>query len=115
MYLGETVADGMYDSLNTLKATSMDQYNTLPPYTDAVDTYHHLIKLASKGGKIHKLTQLEGEKLLHRVKSSVLDWYSITSLPFLHLGQEGISHFVFLINAILNHINSSTVEELNTI
>ena len=44
-----------------------------------------------------------------------MDWYSITSLHFLHLGREGTLHFVFLLNNIIDHINGSTASELNKI
>ena len=50
VYTGENVADGMYDSLNTLKAPIMDN-NSLPPYSETVETYKHIIELASKRRK----------------------------------------------------------------
>ena len=104
VYNGDCVADGMFDSLNTLKAPSMDDYDTLPPYNEAVETYNHIIKLASNGGQIPPLSLSDGEKLLRSLKSSVLNGYSITSLHFLHLGKEGVFHFVFLLNTIIEHI-----------
>ena len=105
----------MFNSLNCLKAPDMNQHNTLPQYREAVETYKHIVKLASIGNKIPLLSLYQGEKLLHKLRSTVIDWFSITSLHFLHLGKEGILHFVFLINSVLGHINSSSVEELNTI
>ena len=36
-------------------------------------------------------------------------------LYFLHLGEEGVYHFIFLLNSIIGHISSSTMAELNTI
>ena len=44
-----------------------------------------------------------------------MDWYSFTSLHYLYIGHEGILHFVFLMNSIIENINCSTIEELNTI
>ena len=38
VFSGENVADGLYDSMNTLKAPCMVNYNSLPPYTEAVET-----------------------------------------------------------------------------
>ena len=107
--------DGIFDSLFNLKAPNMQDYNKLPPYLEAVSVYKHIIELASRGSKIHPITFSKREKLLRGLRSSVIDYFSITSLYFLHLGQEGIQHFVFLLNAIIANINSSTIEELNTI
>ena len=80
-----------------------------------MESYHHIIKLASDGGKVPPISLDHGEKILRSLKSTVIDWYSLTSLHFLHLGHEGILHFVFLLNCIIDNINSSTIEELNTI
>ena len=52
VYSGDTVADGMFDSLNNLKAPNMEHYNQLPHYAEAVSTYNHIMKLALNGGKI---------------------------------------------------------------
>ena len=94
VYCGDSVADGMFDSLNSLKAPTMDQYDKLPSYIEAVSTY---------------------EKLLRGLKSTVTDFFSITSLHFLHLGQAGVGHFVFLLNAIISNINNAaSAEELIT-
>ena len=115
VYMGESVADGLFDSLSSLKSPDMTQYNHLPPYAEAVSVYQHIMKLASAGGKIPQISFSKGEKLLRGLKSSVIDYFSITSLHFLHLGHEGVLHFIFLLNVIIGHINSSCIEELNTI
>ena len=49
------------------------------------------------------------------MRPSVIDFYSITSSHFINLGSEGIVHFVFLINSVISIINSSSMEEMNTI
>jgi hypothetical protein len=115
VYEGHHVADGMFDSLHSLKAPDMEQYSNLPPYSEAVETYKHIIQLASKGKRMPLLSLSKGEDLLKKLKPSVTDFYSITSLHFLHLGKEGIFHFVFLVNSIIDHVNASSIEELNTI
>ena len=91
----------------------MDQDN--PPYLQAMEIYQHIVKLASGGGKIPAISLHHGEEILRGLKSTVMDWFSITSLHFLHLGHEGIIHFVFLMKSIIENINSSSIAELNTI
>ena len=93
----------------------MAQYGNLPQYKEAVATYQHIMKFAAAGEKIPPISLSKGEKLLQNLKPSVMDYFSITSLHFLHLGKEGIIHFVFILNMIINHINSGSVAELNTI
>ena len=93
----------------------MAQYGNLPQYKEAVATYQHIMKLAAAGEKIPPISLSKGEKLLQNLNPSVMDYFSITSLHFLHLGKEGIIHFVFILNTIINHINSGSVAELNTI
>ena len=106
----------MFDSLNTLKAPNMEHYNQLHHYAEAVSTYNHIMKLALNGGKIPTISVPKGEKLLRGLKSTVTDYFSITSLHFLHLGQAGVDHFVFLLNVIICNINAAaSAEELNTV
>ena len=93
----------------------MDDYMKLPHYEEAVSTYNHIIKLVSAGKKMPPISLSKGEEILRSLKSSVMDLFSVTSLHFLHLGEEGVLHFVFLLNAIISHINSSSVAELNTV
>ena len=42
------------------------------------------------------------------------DFYSISALHYINAGEEGISHFQALLNAIVEDVNNATVEELNT-
>ena len=115
IYSGDAVANGMFDSLNSLKAPCMESYMSLPAYQEAVDMHSHIIKLAKAGGKIPTISFPKGEKLLRQLKASVMDFFSITSLHFLNAGLEGIIHFTFLLNEVINHINSASMAELNTI
>jgi hypothetical protein len=73
IYSGENVAGGMYDSLNSLKAPSMEQHSNNPSYLQAVEIYHHIIMLASAGGKI-------GGKKVPELDRS---WRTISCCPLL--------------------------------
>ena len=115
VYSGDKVPDGIFDSLAQLKAPAMDPYRDSEQYMEAVSTYDHIMKLASCGRKMPLISLADGERLLRGLRPSVMDYFSITSLHFLYLGQQGIFHFVFLLNTIISHINSSSISELNTI
>ena len=49
------------------------------------------------------------------MKPSVIDFWSITPLHFINAGKEGPIHFNFLMNKIIYEINTSSIEELNTV
>ena len=49
------------------------------------------------------------------MKPHVSDFWSITPLHYLNAGQEGLIHFNFLLNFIINDINLASVKELNTV
>ena len=46
VYTGQCGADGMFDSLSSLKAPNMEHYQDLPPYAEAVCVYNNILKLA---------------------------------------------------------------------
>ena len=49
------------------------------------------------------------------IRPSVFDFFSITAAHYLHKGSVTIGHFQFLVNTILNTIELSSVDELNTV
>ena len=109
------IPDGIFDSLNSLKSPNMEPYKDIPQYNEAVTTFEHIMKLASAGPKLPSISLCHGEKLLRGLRSSVTDYYSLSSLHFLHLGKSGILHFTFLLNSVIDTINCSSIPELNTI
>ena len=59
-YAGDTVPDGIFDSLNQLKAQEMDP--ELPQYKEARSTYAHIMKLVEGGRKMPLLSFSDGER-----------------------------------------------------
>ena len=49
------------------------------------------------------------------MKSKVSDFYSITTTHFLDAGEDGIKHFYFLMNCIIDDIKNASIEELNNV
>ena len=56
VYTNEMVADGMFDSLKSLKSPDMNEYKNLPSYSEAVSAYNHIIKIASSGARLPTIT-----------------------------------------------------------
>ena len=57
----------------------------------------------------------DSTRILKKMKSTVNDFYNITTLHYINAGKPGFEHFNFLLNCIIADVNSSSVEELNTI
>ena len=110
-YNEESVADGFYDSLVQLKtlpkvtATSFERFS---------EDHRHIVEICKEAPKIPKLSESQAEKLLKKIRPSVADFFSITAAHYLNGGGTTIRHFQFIVNSILNSIEVSCVEELNT-
>ena len=52
-------------------------------------------------------------KIPKNMKPTVNDLYSITSEHYINAGKEGLEHFNFLMNVIIEDVNNATLEELN--
>ena len=62
----------------------------------------------------HVCVYLEYTALGWELGQKLRDLYSISALHYINAGEEGISHFQALLNAIVKDVNNATVEELNT-
>ena len=54
-------------------------------------------------------------EILQKMRPHVNDFFSVTALHYLNGGEEAIRHLCFLINAIIDNINNSSLPELNTV
>ena len=57
----------------------------------------------------------QSSNILCRLKSSIHDIYGISAAHYLNAGDEGITHFNFLQNAVISDLNHSLIEELNSV
>ena len=49
------------------------------------------------------------------MKPHVNDFFSITATLYINAGNEGLLHFHFLLNCVIEDVNLSTVDELNVV
>ena len=49
------------------------------------------------------------------MKTHVIDIYGITALHYLHAGDEGLEHFVALLNMFISEVNNATLDEVNRV
>ena len=113
-YYGETVPDGIFESIRRLK-TDPVTFNNNPSFPNFEEDYQHILDICKSGTKIPQITREKSLKILNNIKKNVNDFYSITALHFLHAGKAGEDHFHFLLSTIIDNINLGGIKELNTI
>ena len=47
------------------------------------------------------------------MKATVRDFFSITSTHYINAGEEGMKHFNFVLNCVIDNVNNASIEELN--
>jgi hypothetical protein len=115
IYSGNNVPDGFFDSLSSLKAPDMTSIHQSPSYQRYSSDYNNILKICSVGVKIPVLSYFETEQLLKGLKGDVNDLYSISPRHYTNAGEEGIRHFMFLLNMIITNINLSSLDYLNSV
>ena len=115
LYTGNKVPDGFFDSLSSLKSPDMSPLHSSNSFQETLLDYENILKIARHGEKIPPISPKDSTELLHSLKANVNDFYSITASHFINAGFEGLKHFHFLLNIIIQEVNSSSLEELNTI
>ena len=113
-YHGEAVADGFYASMTALKSCDPESLTKDPNLADSFSNYEHIIRICQDHQNIPPVSPEIAASLLKRLKKNVIDLYSITTLHYTNAGQEGLNHFMCLLNSIISEVNNATIEELNT-
>ena len=113
-YLGDTVPDGMYESIRKLK-TEPDCTRTDTSLPDFSKEYRFILDICNSRRKIPQLSKDKSVKILKSIRKNVNDYYSITALHYLNAGEAGHDHFHYILNAIITNLNLAGIRELNTI
>ena len=73
------------------------------------------MKLVNDQQKIPPISRDKASDLLKRMKKNVRDFYSITAEHYKNAGEEGLSHFQHVLNAIAANVNNAEIRELNIV
>ena len=114
-FVGDRVPDGLYESIAKLKKEDIAKLSVSPMYESWSQDYHYILQLCKNKHDIPPLSLEQSTNILLRMKPSVRDFWSITPLHYRNAGDEGLVHFNFLLNLVIQEINSSSVKELNTV
>ena len=110
-YQGDYVKNGFFDSLSSLKTRS----NTSLHASNITEDYQNILDICRNKKDLPNISLTDSLELLHRMKNSVNDLYSITTLHYLNAGKEGALHFNFILNSIIDDVNTASVDELNSV
>ena len=114
VYKGDTVPDGFFHSMHNLKHPDMGVITSSPQFQVTNSDFKNIIKICESGAPIPPISADMSADILYSVRADVNDFYSITANHFINAGQPGIDHHHFILSAIVNNINLSSVDELNT-
>ena len=81
--LGTKVADGMFDSISTLKTVDRFTSNPSPYLGGWKEVYKCILQLCENKRDIPPISLNQSSKILMRMKPCVADFWSITPLHFL--------------------------------
>ena len=114
-YPAHQVGDGLFASISSLKSQDISSLNESPNYDSWSKDYKYILEICKNKQDIPSIPLEQSSKILQRMKSSVIDFWSITPLHFINAGEEGFLHFNFLMNKVISNINSCSAKELNTV
>ena len=113
VYVGDKVPDGFYDSMTCLKSCDMSKLLENPEIAEQFSNYEHIKKLCQDKEPLPTMSRVTARDILSRIKKNVKDFYSITALHYTNAGEEGLTHFHYLLNAVIEDVNNAKLKELN--
>ena len=115
VYEEENVADGFFDSISTLKRMDPSTLSNSPSYSAMVQEYYNILNIVKQNSEIPPISREMTADILKAIKPSVNDFFSLTAAHYQHLGEAGLDHLQFLINAAISDLNHLSVDELNMV
>ena len=114
-YRGESVPDGFYDSLQSLKSPVMDAIHSSSHFQSTQADYEQIVEICKLSRNVPEISYRKAVEILLSLRAEVNDFYSITANHFINAGQAGFEHFFFLLSSLMKNIKLASLEELNTV
>ena len=109
----EMVPDGFFQSMSNLKSCNFSELSKNPALSQQFDDYEHIRELCNGKHNIPSIPRKKSDDLLRRIRKNVKDLFCITALHYIYAGEEGLEHFNFLLNLVIDDIGLAEVTELN--
>ena len=94
-YHDEYVKNGFFDSISALKSRPISSTASDDSFNIKED-YRNILNICQNKKNLPNISLSDSFKLLRRMKNTVNDLYSISTLHYLNAGNEGVVHFHFL-------------------
>ena len=111
LYAGNSVPDGFFDSLSSLKSPDMTKIYSSPSFISAASDYSIIRKICSAGLRIPPISARDATEILYDLKPDVNDLFSITARHYINAGFEGARHFHFLMKLVISNLNLFNLPE----
>ena len=115
IYLDEKVSDGFFDSISSLKRRDNNFLQNCDHFQDIAADYHNILEVSKRGAKIPALTENDSIDLLMKMKPDVNDLFGLTPYHYIYAGPPGWKHFHLLLCLLIDNINNTVVEEVNSV
>ena len=113
-YTGENVTFGFFTSLKQLKTTQDPEIENCET-CESFKLDHKLItEICEAGDKVPPLSLEGAESLLHSFRPSVCDHWNISASHYINGGPLALKYYQMLLNAALDNIENTAVDEVNT-
>ena len=114
-YGADHIHDGHFDSISHLKSQDKEILHSSPSYQFYCQDYENILKICNDKKVLPPISLEASNKILFKMKSQVNDFFSITPMHYINAGCEGLLHFNYLLNYVINDVNLASVEELNVV
>ena len=113
VYHDDKIIDGFYENIKCLKTVD-PTFSSCQSCDSFKYDYTILKEICQNGAKIPPLSLEQASKLLKSLKPAVCDHWSVSANHYIHGGPPALKHLQFVINAAIEDINNTEVEEMNT-
>ena len=114
-YLDESVPDGFYDSISSLKSRDYDSLERSETFMDFRSDYENILKICEHGSQIPTISEDDSFDLLMKLKPDVNDFFGLTPNHYIYAGPSGWKHFHFLLCLLIDNVNHTDITEINTV
>ena len=114
VYVGDSVQDGFYDSISQLKSRDDASLDNDAKFNEFSADYHNIIEVCKHGSPIPPISETDSFKLIQKMKKDVSDVFGISVNHYNYAGPAGWKHFNLLLNSLLEDVNNTNIEEVNT-
>ena len=114
-YAGENVIDGLFESISNLKYLDSEQLEASPYHDSLMEDYQYIKILCKEKFHVSPICLEKSSSILQRLKTNVIDFFSITANHYINAGSAGFVHFNLMLNALIMDVNNSSLDELNTV